>query len=205
MKKLLLIQSSPRGKDSVSRRLTEELLKKLGEKEELVVTERDLSVRPLPHLQAEQLAAFYTPPEKRNEALREAVRLSDEAVGELLAADIVVISAPTWNFSLPSVLKAWIDHIVRAGVTFAYRDGGVVGLAGGRKVFVVAASGSVLSRGPLQAMDFVGPYLKSVLGFIGLTDVSVIRAEGLGDPKEKDAALGNAQKKMEEELATCPS
>lgn len=200
MRKLLLIQSSPRGKSSVSRQLTAELLRRLRKTEELDITERDLSAHPLPHLQAEQLTAFYTPPEQRNEALREAVKLSDEAVGELLAADIVVISAPTWNFSMPSVLKAWIDHIVRAGLTFSYGENGVKGLAAGKKAYVVSASGNMLSSGPFQAMDFQEPYFRAVLGFIGIQDVTFLRAEGLGDPKEKDTAFAKAERSLEAAL-----
>lgn len=199
MKNLLLIQSSPRGKDSISRQLTAQLIEKLRAKEEISVTERDLSVRPLPHLQAEQLEAFYTSPDRRSGGLQQAVKLSDEVVAELLGADIIVISAPIWNFSVPSVLKAWIDHIVRAGVTFSYGAGGVKGLVSGKTVYVVSASGSVLANGP---MDFVGPYLQAVLGFIGLTDVRLVRVEGVGDPKEKDSAFAKGQKRLEEALAT---
>jgi FMN-dependent NADH-azoreductase len=198
MKNVLLIQSSPRGEQSFSRKLTNELLAKLREKDEIHVVERDLSASPLPHLQAEQLAAFYTPPEQRSAELREAIRLSDEAVDQLLAADIVVLSAPVWNFSAPSVLKAWIDHVVRAGRTFSYGADGVKGLVKGKKVYVISASGGVLSNGP---MDFLGPYLKAVLGFIGLTEVALIQAEGFNDPRQKDQAFAKAQKKMEEALA----
>ena len=201
MKKVLIVQSSPRKTDSVSRQLTRDLIARLGEKEGLEVIERDLSERPLPHLGTEQLAAFYTPPEKRDEVLREAARLSDEAVDELLAADILVISAPMWNFSIPSVLKAWIDHVARAGRTFSYSAEGVRGLAAGKTVYVVSASGSLFSEGPSVSMDFLEPYLRAVLGFLGMSDVRFIRAEGLGVPGVKEGALDKARLRIAELVA----
>ncbi len=200
MKNVLLIQSSPRGKDSISRQLTAELLEKLRRKNgEIFLTERDLSAHPLPHLQAEQLEAFYTPADRRTDGLQKAVKLSDQVVAEVLGSDIIVISAPIWNFSVPSVLKAWIDHVVRAGVTFSYGPEGLKGLVSGKTVYIVSASGSILSNGP---MDFLGPYLKAVFGFIGITDVRLVRVEGINDPKTKDAAFERARTSLEEAIAT---
>jgi len=199
MKNLLLIQSSPRGKDSISRQLTQELLEKIRAREEISVTERDLSAHPLPHLQAEQLEAFFTPPDKRSPGLQLAVKLSDEVVSEFLRSDIVVLSVPMWNFSVPSVLKAWIDHVVRAGITFSYGPEGVKGLVSSKIVYVVSSSGSILSNGPL---DFLGTYLKAVFGFLGLIDVRFVRVEGIGDPKAKDSAVARGRKMLEEALAT---
>lgn len=198
MKKLLVIQSSPRKSDSVSRKLTAELVERLKERENYEVRERDLSASPLPHLGAEQLAAFFTPAQQRNAELNEAAKLSDEAVDELLAADVVVLSAPMWNFSVPSVLKAWIDHVSRAGRTFSYGAEGPTGLAGGRTVYVLSASGSVFSDGPLRQMDFLEPYLRAVLGFLGITDVRFVRAEGLGIPGVKEGALEKARQRIGE-------
>jgi FMN-dependent NADH-azoreductase len=198
MKNILVVESSPMGPQSVSRRLTMEVLDGLRKRHpDSKVIVRDLSARPLPHLGAEQIAAIFTPAEKRGEALREAVRLSEEAVDELLAADVVVIGAPMWNFGVPSGLKAWIDHIVRAGRTFAFGPDGAQGLVAGKKVYVVTASGGVFSEGPYKAYDFQAPYLRAVLGFLGLTDVTFVRAEGLSDPRTKDAAYEKAQKEVE--------
>ncbi len=193
---VLIIQSSPRGEESVTRKLTQELLERLGAREGLHVTERDLTSNPLPHLRPAQLAAFFTPAEQRSDALREAVRLSDETVDELLAADAVVISVPMWNFSVPSVLKAWIDHVVRAGRTFSYGPDGPKGLVADKPVYVISASGGVFSSGPLRNMDFLEPYLKAVLGFIGIHDVTCTRAEWLSDPRVKDVAYARAQEKI---------
>jgi FMN-dependent NADH-azoreductase len=179
---ILHIDSSPLGDRSVSRKLTAKLLAELQNKHpgSKIVT-RDLGTDPMPHLSGMVLGAFFTPPEKRDAALTEAVKLSDQAIDELLAADIIVIGAPMWNFGIPSSLKAWIDHIVRAGRTLKYTaEGRPVGLVpAGKKVIIVSARGGVYSEGPNQAMDHQESYLKAILGFIGLTDVAFVRAEGV--------------------------
>jgi len=119
--------------------------------------------------------------------------LSDVLVDELFAADVIVVAAPMHNFGIPSSLKAWVDHIVRPGRTFTYSEGRPQGLVIGKKAVLVLASGGVYSEGPMQAADFQEPYLRAVLGFIGLTDVEVIRVEGvaLGE-KALSQALNSA-------------
>ena len=112
---------------------------------------------------------------------------------DFLAADIVVIGAPMYNFSIHSVLKAWIDHVVRSGVTFRVSEAGVEGLIKGKKVYVAISSGGVYSDGPMKAYDFIEPYLRSVLGFIGLTDLTFFRAEGLNVPGVKETAMEKAE------------
>jgi FMN-dependent NADH-azoreductase len=202
MKKILVVESSPMGERSVSRRLTKDIVDGLLKKHPgSTVVVRDLAAHPLPHLSAEHLGAFFTPAEKRDAAQRAAVRASDEAIDELLAADFVVIAAPMWNFGVPSVLKAWIDHIARAGRTFTYSAAGPKGLATGKKAYVAAASGGIYTHGPSQAYDFSGPYLRAVLGFIGITDVSFVHAEGLAIPEKKETAYENARQKVEELMA----
>src|SRR5581483_12149622 len=99
----------------------------------------------------------------------------DENIRAVQDADILVIGAPMYNFSIPSALKAWIDHVVRRGVTFSYSDKGPEGLVKGKKVYVAISSGGVFSEGMLKTMDFVEPYLRTVLGFIGLTDIRFFR------------------------------
>ncbi|WP_431209241.1 FMN-dependent NADH-azoreductase [Puia sp. P3] len=120
------------------------------------------------------------------------MRHSDEAIRDVFDSDILVIGAPMYNFSLPSALKAWIDHIVRAGKTFSYSEKGVAALVNGKKVYLVIASGGVFSEGPMKEHDFVEPYLRYILGFIGLTDITTIRVEGLAIPGLKDGALEKA-------------
>jgi FMN-dependent NADH-azoreductase len=107
-------------------------------------------------------------------------------------ADVIVIDAPLYNFSIPSALKAWVDHIARAGVTFKYDENGPEGLVKGKKVYVALASGGIYSDGPMKGYDFAAPYLKSVLGFMGMTDFTVFRVEGVSYPNLKDTALQTA-------------
>lgn len=107
-------------------------------------------------------------------------------------ADYLVVGSPFYNFSIYSALKAWIDHIVRAGVTFRYTENGPEGLVKGKKVYIAMASGGVYSDGPAQAYDFNGPYLKHVFGLIGMTDLKIIRAEGIKIPNLGEHALENA-------------
>ena len=114
-----------------------------------------------------------------------------------MEADVLVIGVPMYNFSVPSTLKAWIDHIMRAGVTFKYDEKGPKGLVQGKKVYLAVASGGIYSEGPMKAYDFVTPYLQTVLGFIGLTDITIIRAEGTSIPDKKEFALETAMNRMD--------
>ena len=183
---ILHIDSSPLGDRSISRKLTAQTLTELkGKHPESTILARDLAANPLPHLDGMTLGAFFTPPDQRSAALHEAAKLSDEAIDELIAADIIVIGAPMWNFGIPSSLKAWIDHIVRAGRTFKYGAAGPESLLPkGKKVIIVSSRGGMYSESPMKAMDYQETYLRAVLGFIGLTDVSFIRAEGVGMGEE---------------------
>lgn len=190
MKQILIVEASPRQDDSVSRKITRKLEERLrAAYPQARFVHRDLSQTPLPHLDAAALSAM--------SAKDGAATLSDRLVGELLDSDAVVISTPMWNFGLPSALKAWIDHVVRAGKTFSYSEKGPVGLAAGKKAFVVASSGGVYSSGPMQAFDFVLPYLERVLNFIGIQDVQAIRVEGVAIPTLAAQALEQGRKAAE--------
>lgn len=193
MTKILHLKSSPQGEESHSIRLGEAIVEKLKlDYPNSVVHGVNLHDYELPHLQALQIQAFYTPAEFRMPELQAAIRKSDQAIADLLDADLLVIGAPMYNFGIPSVLKAWIDHVVRVGVTFAFTENGPVGLVASKPVFIAEACGSIYSTGPLQAFDFVKPYLRAVLGFIGLTDVTVLRIEGTAIPGVKETALTHA-------------
>ena len=199
MKKILNIISSPKGEASYSNKLGNAIIEKIkNENPGSEVITKDLSKFPFPHFDASHLEAFFTPAEKQTETHKQSVKLSNEAINELFEADIIVINIPTWNFSIPSVLKAWIDQISRAGMTFKYTETGPVGLITGKKVYVAIASGAVFSEGPYKAYDFVEPYLKALLGFLGLTDVTVYRVEGLSIPGVQDTAFEKAIKSIEE-------
>lgn len=190
MKKILHIISSPRGAASMSIKLGNAVIEKIQETYAgAIVNEHNLARKLFPHLEEVHLTAFFTPVENRSAENIEAIRHSDEAIEELQNADIIVIDVPFYNFGIPSTLKAWIDHIARAGVTFKYGENGPEGLVKDKKVYLAIASGGVYSEGPMKAYDFATPYLKSVLGFMGMTDVSVFRVEGVSMPVVQDTAL----------------
>lgn len=180
MTKILNINSSIRNGDSISRKATAEFISKWKAKEaNAVVVERDVAAQPLPHIDGQTLGAFFTPAENRSAEQAQIAKLSETLVQELFDADVIVIGAPMYNFSITSGLKAWIDHVARAGVTFKYTEKGPVGLLTGKKVYIFTASGGVYSEGPAKVMDFTSTYLRAVLGFIGLTDVTFIQSEGI--------------------------
>ena len=199
MKKILNIIASPKGEASYSNKLGNAILEKIkteypGSK----ITTRDLNTSSIPHYNTSHLDAFFTPPENHTETQMQATKLSDELINELFEADIIVINTPIWNFSIPSALKAWVDQISRAGITFKYTENGPVGLITGKKVYVAIASGAVFSEGPYKAYDFVAPYLKAFLSFMGLTDITTYRVEGLSIPGIQDTAFEKAIKSIEE-------
>ncbi len=190
MKNILHIISSPRTNGSASRTLGNAIEERLQKAyPEHSITTLDLLKTPFPHLGEEQVAAWFTPSEAQTPEQKETVKLSDDAIAQLQASDIIIISVPIYNFGVPSALKAYIDHIARGGVTFRYSENGFEGLVKNKKAYIAVASGSVFSEGDYQSYDFVVPYLKSVLGFIGVTDVNVFRAEGLGLPHLQETAL----------------
>ncbi|RUL66137.1 FMN-dependent NADH-azoreductase [Dyella dinghuensis] len=166
--KLLHIDASSLGQHSVSRQLTAAAVNKLRQEHPaLDVTYRDVSSNPLPH---------WTPVV---DAQSEAAQLGNEVMDEFLAADVIVIGAPMYNFSIPSQLKAWIDRISVAGKTFSYTEAGPKGLAGGKRVIVASSRGGIYSSGPAAGLDFQEAYLRAVFGFLGITDLQFVRAEGV--------------------------
>jgi FMN-dependent NADH-azoreductase len=190
---ILHIISSPRS-NSYSARLGRQIVEKLQAAHPgSTVLERDLTVHPLPHLEEVFVKGIFTPAEARTPEQQTAVGHSDEVIEQVLAADVLVIGSPMYNFSISSSLKAWLDHVVRAGVTFSYGPNGPQGLLTGKKVYLALASGGVYSgTSPMAAYDFMAPYLKPVLGFIGLTDVEVVRVEGTSIPDLEPTALAKA-------------
>lgn len=193
MKKILHLQSSLMGNDSYSIELGNIIVEKIGQKYPGSTVETlDLVARNMPHLTPGVLRTFFMAEDQLTEADIESVSLSNQLVEQLMSTDIVVIGAPLINYTIPSVLKAWIDHVTRAGITFGYGENGPVGKVTGKKVYIAMSSGGVYSEGPGKANDFVAPYLKAFLGFLGMTDVSVIRAEGLKVPGIKETAMEKA-------------
>ena len=190
VKKILHISASP-NTQSQSRKVAQLAIEKLRKKHpqaELIT--RDLDRNPLPHLSGAMVGASFTPADQRTGEQKRLLENSDRLVQELLSAEIIVISTPMWNFGVPSSLKAWIDHVVRPGLTFNYGPEGLKGLIpADRRVIVATASGSIYSDGPMAAMDHLVPHLKSVFGFMGVTDVTVFRAEGSSVGAEKAAEI----------------
>jgi len=199
MANILHINSSVRSTGSLSRQLGAEFVAKLQAADaSTTVVSRDLAATPVPHLSELVMGAYFTPAEQRNAEQAHAIKTSDTLVDELLAADTIVIGAPMYNFSVTSGLKAWIDAIARAGRTFQYGANGPEGLATGKKVYVFIASGGVYSQGPASGYDHLTTYLRSVLGFLGMTDVTFIVAEGVAMGEEAvTAAVAKSRSQIE--------
>ena len=181
--KLLHLDASALGQHSVSRELSAAVVDQLAqENPSLEISYRDLGAYPLPH---------WTPV---MDAESPAAKLGETVMDEFLAADILVIGAPMYNFGIPSQLKAWIDRVVQAGKTFRYTAAGPEGLAGGKRVIVASSRGGIYSTGPAAGLDFQENYLRAVLGFIGIDDVQFIRAEGVNMSAEHKAkAIASAR------------
>lgn len=184
---ILRVNSSANTSTSVTRKLTDRIVGTLGDAQ--VVT-RDLAADPLPQIDAAWAEARTVPADKRSDAQRAVLAQSDTLIAELRAADTIVIGAPVYNFAVPSSLKAWIDLIARAGETFRYSAAGPEGLIKGKRVIVALASGGT----PVGSeMDFASTYLRRVLGFMGMTDVTVIGADALAIDPEGTMARANAE------------
>lgn len=177
MPSLLAIQSSPRGDYSVSRKLTAKFIEDWkADHAGGTVVMRDLMRTHLPFVDLPWIAGAYTPAEQHSPEMKEALKISNELIGELMAADHIVIGTSMYNFSIPAILKAWIDHVVRIGVTFTST---YEGLVKGKKASVIIASGGNYAPGtPTESYNVASSYMKQVLGFIGVTDVTVVLAGG---------------------------
>jgi len=202
MSSILLVTSSTRGAESLSTRIATELVARLQERDPAAaIVRRDLGDDPIPHLDAVTTSAIRKAPSDRTPDESEAAARSDALVGELLAADTVVLATGLINFNIQSGLKSWIDNVARAGLTFTYTSDGPRGLATGKKVYIVLAAAGVYSEGPAAAMNHAVPYLKTVLGFMGMTDVEVITVEGTAFGDEAAAKAFQAAQARVTELA----
>jgi FMN-dependent NADH-azoreductase len=182
----------------VSTQLSHELIAGLrAANPDLQLRSRDFAQTPIPYLDNAWLGALFTPAAERNDEQAQKVAFSDALIAELKAAEVLVIGVPTYNFSVPAMLRSWADHVARAGVTFKYTDKGAVGLTGSKKVYLVIASGGIHEEG---GTDHVRPWLRTFLGFLGMNDLEFIvagglnmgesaRAQGLQNARTKIAAL----------------
>ena len=188
MKTILQVNASILGNEGQSTRLATEFVEALGADEVFV---RDLAAEPVPHLTAERFGAFLSKPESRTPEQRAVLAYSDKLIDELRRADTIVLGLPMYNFGLPSALKAYFDHVARAGVTFMYTERGSVGLLTGKKAYVFATRGGYYAGTP---KDTQTAYVRDFLAFLGISDVEFVYAEGLatGDAV-KTASLAKAR------------
>ena len=199
MTNILILDSAATGSASVSRKLTDAAEQTIRRRDPSAgIVRRDIGRNPIPHLTEESVPAIRAGLVE-SAAAGEALALANELVDELQAADLIVIGAPMYNFGMPSTLKAWFDHVLRAGITFRYSEAGPEGLVKGKKAIVVAARGGLYSEGPGAAFDNQEPHLRTMLGFMGITDVTFVRAEKLAfGPEAAAAAVADAIGRIEE-------
>jgi FMN-dependent NADH-azoreductase len=198
---ILRIDASNRGDASYSRNVANILMSQLeaaatAEGKQAKVTNRDLSDNPPALLNMEAIAGFFTPSDQMNAGLLKATETSDAILKEIDEANVLVISTPMFNFSIPASLKAWIDQVVRLNRTFSYDGSAFTGLVKDKTVYIVVAYGAAgyANNGPYAAADFAVPYLKFILNFIGLTDIRAIQVEGTNaGPDAAKAAMVQAE------------
>jgi FMN-dependent NADH-azoreductase len=192
---ILQIKSSLFSADGQSSRLSDQLVAALRDQNPAsAVVVRDLARDPVPHLDAVRFGAFVAKPDERTPEQQAVVAYSDALVDELRRADTLVLGLPMYNFGVPSQLKAWFDHIARAGVTFKYTDKGSVGLLARKKAYVVAARGGVYAGTP---SDTQAQYVRDFLAFLGIADVEFVYAEGLAVSAEaREQAIAGAQARI---------
>lgn len=197
--RLLHVDSSLNADNSVSRKLSAAVVEQWRQVEPAIaVTYRDLAANPIAHLSTTALQAGNIDAAKLSSDAQRDSKLTDELIDEFLRADCVVVGAPMYNFSISSQLKAWIDRIVKAGRTFRYTAAGPEGLASGKRVVIVSARGGIYSTPNRSAWDFQEGYLRLVFGFIGIADISVVRAEGLAlGAASRESAISAAQATLE--------
>ena len=187
---VLQISASGRKDGSVTRQLSADLIAALEDRHDAVnIVQRDVS-KGVPFVDDAWIAANFTPDDARTDTHRETLAYSDALVRELQEADVLVFGAPVYNFSIPATLKAWVDMIARARLTFRYTDNGPVGLLEGKKAYVIVATGGVPVGSPV---DFATPYLRHALNFVGITDIEIIAADRLNSSAEESMDRARTQ------------
>ena len=192
MKNVLIVTSSIQAEASVSNRLVSDYEARLRAAHPGVeIVRRDVGAEPIPHLVPATVAGIRGEP--ATDAERATRALSDTLVGELQAADLIVIASPMYNFGMSSTLHSWFDHVLRARLTFRYTEAGPEGLLKGKKAVVIESRAGVYSDGPAAAMDSQEPHIRTLLGFMGIDDVTFVRAEKLAfGPDAADASIASA-------------
>lgn len=193
--RVLRIDASSRQEGSVTRYLTQRFIDELRAECRLGVQTRDVS-QGLPFIDQDWISASYTPAEQRSDKQNQVLALSDSLIQELSEADVLVIGSPLYNFSVPASLKAWIDQVARVGKTFRYGASGPEGLLQDKKAYIVLATGGTEIG---SSIDYASGYLRQVLGFIGIDDVTLIGAERLN--LHSDTALSDAEQQIQQAVA----
>jgi len=193
MENLLFVTSSLMGENAKSRQVAANYVEAWRmARPSAVVVERNLTPANIPHLDLNTLGALGTPEDKRDADQAKAVAFSDGIIAQVEAADVIVLAVPMYNFSIPSTLKAWFDHVARAGRTFRYTAQGPEGLLKNKKAIVVVSRGGYYGDESAKATNFQDPYIRQILGFVGITDVTFVAVEGQAVGAEA-AAKGLAQ------------
>jgi FMN-dependent NADH-azoreductase len=202
---ILAVNSSSSGEASVSKSLVNDIVQHLLKLDpKASVRYRDVGDAQVPHLTSATVAGIRAV--ANTDAELGAQSLSDELISEVRAADLLVVGAPMYNFSIPSTLRAWFDHLLRPRVTFEYSGSGPKGLLTGKRAFIVEARGGLYSKGPAKPIDFQEPYLRQLLGFVGITDITFIHAEKLGfGTAARDLALATARARIAEVVNLQPA
>lgn len=204
MSKLLLVQTSPRGEHSVSRNMTENFVQEWSARHPNGnIVNRDLSDTALKFVDAAWLQAYFTPPSQHSAEMVETLRLSDELVAELLAADHIVIATPVYNYNVPASLKSWIDHIVRKGLTLGHDGKGLV--TGKKATVLIASGGSYREESPIRDRDVASQYLRLILSIIGITDVTFVAGGGAKAVDLREVTMVNFVANLAPELAQAAS
>jgi FMN-dependent NADH-azoreductase len=197
MSTLLQINASIHGENGQSSQLASRFVAAWRQRNpQTRIVHRDLAGEPVPHLTAERFAAFLAPPQQRDAAQHAVAQYSENLIEEIKQADVIVLGLPMYNFGVPSQLKAYFDHIARAGLTFRYTAQGPVGLLGGKKVYVFAARGGLYAGSPLDTQT---QYVRDFLRFLGIEDVEFVYAEGLAiDSESKESSLSGARAQIQQ-------
>lgn len=198
MTTLLRIDASSRTEGSHSRELADFFVQEwLSNNSNGQVVHRDLVKRQVTPISETTISGFYTSRAEMSQVQKEATQLSDDLIQELKSADVLLIATPMYNFSIPSALKAWIDQIVRIGETFSFTDGQFIGLVENKPTYVLVATGAVFSNEGMQDFDFLSPYLRFLLNFLGITNVEMLSIEGTTtDDEALKRSTATAQKKI---------
>ncbi len=197
-RKILSIQSSP-NPFSVTKALSRNIIDKIKSKYPNVeIQEKDISKNEIPHLSGLAIHSAYTKENERTKEMNDSLEIGNKLIREIIEADIIIIGAPMWNLSIPSVLKAYIDQIVRVGVTFKYGENGPEGLiSGNKKLIIVSSRGGVYSSEPYKAWDHQETLIQNIFYFLGIKNIEIVTSEGLRGQDTREEAIKNSKEKID--------